>query len=473
MLYKYLICLSALCSNHYLLSAQNLTEITFGSPSTNERGMASVQLPSGTIFTIGDAERNQIGGSDIVLMRLDNSGAVTWEHVFGTTDNDYVASATTDGTNILICGRSYDPITTASEAFILLTDTLGQQIAFKAFNDNRNTAFESAEFLTDGFIAAGSVRDASGQNDFWVVKFHSLDSILWETSLGDFGNQTAMSAHHLPNGEFIAVGDIQKPDGKYTVRAYRLDANGAEVWESEVQTTFNGGCKNSLISSNGDIIIVGEISTPTSTLFDPYVIKMAASDGAVIWTRVINLADGATDPLMTIYEVKPNVYAMGGYGLNPVTNSIDFLRLYMDDNSNLIDLAYFGTAGTLEVGTSIIPNNKTGGIIMTGRSSTGSDTQFKIVFDDNQSPALGTSANTTTTDLNLYPNPLEIGNELHWTGEYEQLTIQNNLGTIVFEAALSPQQQRIACPTLPQGIYIACLKNKTSQVSSKLLITGF
>ncbi len=322
------------------------------------------------------------GGFDIWIVRLDETGAIIWQKLLGGNDHEGVNSIqqTNDGGFILAGGSS-----------------------------SSNTGTLSG--LTN-----------NGGADQWIVRLNANGVIVWQFLYGGLGDEFAQSIQKISGGGYIVSGYSSSSNtgtlagltnfGLNDYWIYKLDENGAIVWQYLFGDTQNDEAYSITESTDQGFIIAGRSnSSNTGTLLglnnngpggtaDYWILKLS-STGAIIWQRLFGGDDD--DIPYTIDNTLDGGALVGGYSrsasntgtLTGLTNNgeADYLIMRLDESGNVVWQKLLGglydeicwsveqtkDAGFIAVGFSGSSNTGT----LTGLTSNGQDDYWVIKFDGN------------------------------------------------------------------------------------------
>lgn len=351
----------------------------FGETGVDEGGTCVWQLDDGSIFLAGSKGEGPFGHNDIWVLKLNRQGEVIWERFFGTPDSDYPNDMVYHEGELIIGGESTNLLTIAKQGFVLALDTLGNETYFSlsGFPD-KNVQFNSVIPAEDGFVACGFISGAAGfGNDIYVKKMSRNGLENWESVIGDLRNEVGNYVGRFANGNYVVTCDKQRPDGKYNVFAACLNNRGEVVWELDVPTIYNGGSKKLLINSAGNALMVGEMSTPSSSSFDMYLVEVTPDGEKVLETWVPATVN--SDAAFGVCEPVPGNYLLTGYGYNPETDQTDIPVVSIDADGQLIDRRYYGLDRfDIAYDIEVSPN---GGFLVVGSVQTQGDVQIMLISD--------------------------------------------------------------------------------------------
>src|SRR5690606_26129079 len=132
---------------------------------------------------------------DFYIAKLNSTGSLEWEEMFGGTEIDY----------------ALEVIQTSDNGYVLMGNT--------SSND-------------------GDVTNNQGGIDLWVVKLDNDGDLQWERSLGGSGDDFQASIQLTVDGGYIvaaasfsADGDVTENYGGMDIWVVKLDPAGAIQWE--------------------------------------------------------------------------------------------------------------------------------------------------------------------------------------------------------------------------------------------------
>ena len=242
---------------------------TYGG-SLDDRGSKIIQTQDGGYVIVGysqsndfDATQNE-GSYDFWMVKLTNSGVVSWEKSFGytgsdkgysiiqTSDNGYLLSGVLDVTASGGAGNSKAVLHAGGDYWAIKLDVSGNIQWTKYFGGSLNDTLSDAIQTTDGgFILVGSsdsadvdITNNKGTYDFWIVKINALGVLVWEKNYGGAEIDEARGIVSSDDGNYVIVGDTRSADvdvsqnsGSADLWLIKITPDGDLIWEK----TFGGG----------------------------------------------------------------------------------------------------------------------------------------------------------------------------------------------------------------------------------------
>jgi hypothetical protein len=358
---------------------------TLGS-SGGDQGLSIVQTNDGGYIIVGETTQsgssgNVVGGHgglDVLVVKLNSSGATEWNKTFGGSGDE----------------RATSVIQTADGGY-----------AFTGLASSNN----------------GDVTNSHNSVDYWVVKLTSNGTMSWQKTYGGSGDDRAYCIKQTTDGGYVVTGesntnndgDVTGNHGNIDMWVIKINSTGTLQWQqsfggsnqergrSIVQTADGGyivaGCTNS--SNSGDVTgnrsetitqCYGDPSDPwyfcdtyTQDFNDYWVVKIS-STGTMQWQKYYG--GTSDDEAYSIIQTSDGGYAISGYAgsSNGVVNGFhgDYdAWVIKTDNAGDIQWqkAYGGTR--VEYGNSISETSD-GGYIVAGATAYGVDGDVTLNHGD-------------------------------------------------------------------------------------------
>ncbi len=446
-----------LCLYASILSAQQVT--LFGDNTIGEKGIASHLMPNGNVWVIGASNIGTNGNGDIVATCIDPMGnTVLGPFYYGSPALDYPNNMIYQDGKLIIAGETFD--STGVDGCILIIDTLGQLISFREYGllNQSEQFFDIKKTADGGFIVAGFGAVPQGiHNDFLIAKFDANYTQEW-LRIHDLGtNETGVSVIETTVGDYLMAGDQLQRGGNYNVALLLLDSVGNQKRTAVIANPYNGGCKQMKRIGN-EVVIVGEMSTATSSAFDPYFIRTTLTGIPLAQVSVAQSDFG--DAIFDIAIQNNNLYHMTGYLYDTVTQNTDLVILTCDSTGQILQKKLYG-GNSFDMGYDIqlIGQQE---LLVTGFGGDQGDNQFLLIRDTIAPLTSIAPISNTPTVLQYFPNPTI--QKIYLKGlssplDY-QYRIYNTNGQPLTQGVL-PYNAEIDCSHLSVGLYIIEIKNTT------------
>lgn len=313
-----------------------------------------LQTADGGFITIATTSSNDFdivgnhGSWDIVVMKFNASGIITWKKCYGgpgnehaasiqkTTDGGYIICGTTDavGGDVTVCHGYHD-------IWVFKITGTGILVWEKSFGGTNYDEGGSIEQTTDGgYIISGSSQsiefNGCGPNSCWLAKLTATGVIEWQRCFAT--RVEGMYAYSSSGGAATKI--IQTADGGYLLTAATLpdpihsivddfwvvkfDGSGVIEWEKRFGGSRDDRSFSVIQTTAGDYVIIGNIQSANGDVtnaytdgftYDGWIVKIS-STGNLLWQKVV----GGTkwEFLQSIQETSD-----GGYIVCGATDSTD------------------------------------------------------------------------------------------------------------------------------------------------------
>ncbi len=281
------------------------------------------------------------GSEDAWIIKLNQQGAVEWQHNFGglRADKAEAVRSTADG-GFIVCGYSESSGGDVGgnngdfDMWVFKIDAGGQILWSRNYGGSLDDwAFALDVTLDGGYILAGSSfssdGDVSANNgfyDFWVVKLDASGTMQWESNMGGTSEERAYAIRQAADGSYIvsgtafsADGDVSSNAGGSDVWLVKLNAVGQIQWERNYGGTGEEYARALQIRDNGNYAILsysfstdGDI-TNNQGIYDFWILE-TDPNGNLIWQHTYG--GSGTERAFTLGLTSDHGYILGGYSLS-------------------------------------------------------------------------------------------------------------------------------------------------------------
>lgn len=464
-------------------------------------------LLAGSSFSADSGNKSEKGQGDLdyFLWKMDESGKMEWQKVFGGSGSDYLYSVgmTSEGGYIL-GGSSDSPVSgDKKEAgfgnmdfWIIKIDPQGKeewQITLGAIG---NDQLQSIEQTPDGgFIIGGSsdsspIKDEKGKTignkseetrgsyDYWIIKLSAEGEVEWEKTYGGMFADQLKNIIITENGYLVGgtSNSIVSSDktaeniGMGDFWLIQLKQNGEEIW----QKTYGGEgdeILSNIIQTEKGFLLTGSSNSKTSETkkasstngTDFWVIEID-KDGNHIWDNSYDF--GQWDVLVSATKSEDNTYLLGGYastetlGRKTDNKGInDYIALKINHKGEILWSKTIGGKDTDQLKG--LTQTRDGGYILAGNSdSKKSDDKDQASIGGNDFWVVKLGEKNKQDEqrqlVEIYPNPTNQFTNIVISESYTQASVEvfDMVGRKLQSRELPYRTTPIDLQGYPPGVYI-------------------
>ncbi len=195
------------------------------------------QTTDGGYIAVGGTDSFGAGDYDVWVVKLDSTGGVEWQKTYGEnlTDKGHSIQQTQDG-GYAIAGY-YTPLSgdRHTDAWVLKLDASGNVQWQEVYGGSQSDTANSVDQTLDGgFIIAGSTLSfGAGSWDGWLLKLDANGTVEWQKTYGGSGWDSFLSVLQNSDGSYIVAGSTRSfRNGSNDAWVLKLDANGNIEWQN-------------------------------------------------------------------------------------------------------------------------------------------------------------------------------------------------------------------------------------------------
>lgn len=459
---------------------------------TSDGGYICVSSSSSTDGDLTGAKGNQ----DVWVIKMNSTGTIEWQKNYGgtsddigtgimqTTDGGYIVSATSNSADGDVTGSKG-----LNDLWILKLDASGaitwqKALGGAAFENFSSSARQTAD---GGYIAAcitsSTNGDVSGKHgsafyDIWIVKLSTSGTLEWQKCLGGTDQEGTASVEPAKDGGYIVAGMTKSTDGDITTNygqgdawLVKLSATGTIQWQKTYGGTKADYFGMAIPAADGGYIALGNTNskdhdvTSTHDTTEIWVVK-TDDTGKILWQKTYGGAK--YDAGYSIAQVADGHYLISGTtesgdgdvsGLKGISNTL-LLNLYPDGSirwSKVVGSAkreFTSRARPTSDGGTILVSS----ILEASGDATGSG--FHGGLSDIWIVKLGSTAGVKTLTGNsgfkAYPNPATgiVNIELQAINDHTQLRLTDIKGALLKTIDVSKGKLQVDMTGLAAGIYM-------------------
>eukprot|EP00435_Cladocopium_sp_Y103_P062304 s523_g23.t3 len=268
---------------------------------------------SGSIFvagwTAGDFSGASAGSFDILIMKLDDTGATEWTYQNGSASADYAFALETDASgNIFVAGSTDGSLHGNSNAgdsdiFVMQLDTAGShQWTVQTGSNLKDVATAlridaSGDLVLAGYTTGDLGNTNAGSKDIFAMKLSNTGSQLWAFQRGSSADDSATALEIDSYGDLILGGwtagslDGNSNAGSVDLFVMKVDAQGSWEWTFQTGTAREEWAGSLQIIPSGRILLAGSIKNGLGGSEDILAVELD-STGSLQWKFVAGTTAG-------------------------------------------------------------------------------------------------------------------------------------------------------------------------------------
>ncbi len=233
----------------------------------------------------GGTESYGAGYVNAWLIKTDTNGNQQWNKTFGGTnidDGDEALSVrqTLDGGYIL-AGVNYSEGAGNDDAWLIKTDINGNELwSTKLGGTDYDEAQSVQQTLDGGYILAGYTYSyGTFDTDAWLIKTDTNGNQQWSKTFGGTGNDEALSVQQTLDGGYILAGGTDSYGaGAFDAWLIKTDTNGNQQWNKTFGGTDNDEAWSVQQSSDDGYILAGGTNSYGAGEVDAWLIKVSSEE---------------------------------------------------------------------------------------------------------------------------------------------------------------------------------------------------
>jgi uncharacterized repeat protein (TIGR02543 family)/uncharacterized delta-60 repeat protein len=266
--------------------------------------------------------------SDFLILKLSSSGEIEWQKVYGGSGSEVGPKIhqTSDG-GYIVTGYTESFGAGEGDIWILKLDSSGEIEWQKVYGGNRRDSVREIQQTSDGgYIVAGATLSfGDGTNNVWVLKLSSSGEIEWQKVYGgrsriiygSGGIQETSDGGYIVGGETFRVGDPN-------FLILKLSSSGEIEWQKEYGGSGSDWIQEIQQASNGGYVVAGYSYSFGAGNTDAWILKLN-STGIIEWQKAYG--GTSTDSVYSIQQRSNGGYILMGETRSFGAGATDFLIL--------------------------------------------------------------------------------------------------------------------------------------------------
>jgi hypothetical protein len=313
------------------------------------------QTADGGYIVAGQSHSFSAGDSDILVLKLDNTGNITWQKIYGGSSEDYplYIQQTTDS-GYIIAGSTNSFGAGNYDVWLLKLDGSGNVTWQKTYGESLNEwPYAIQQTADDGYIVAGSTNSfGAGAHDVWLLKLDSSGNVTWQKTYGGSLPDHPFAIQQTVDGGYIVAGDTNSLIGGRQAWVLKLNSAGDVAW----QKTYGGSLSDYAYwvqqTTDGGYILAGGTYSFGGGNGDVWLMKLN-SRGDVAWQKTYGGKNHESANF--VQQTSDAGYVVAGNALSFGAGDYDLWVLKLDSDGYAGSCPFEGTSTATASNTEVTP----------------------------------------------------------------------------------------------------------------------
>ncbi len=280
---------------------------------------------------------------DAYLVKTDSTGNLLWSMIYHGALNDYCNKVIeTADHGLLLIGQTYSFGSGSLDAFLIKTDSVGNEEWSKAYGGPGDDFFFNAiQTFDGGYIAVGATTSfGAGDYDMLIIRTNASGDTLWTRILGGVSYDQMEDVIQTADSNFVLCGRTES-FGLAIEESFlcKINQSGDTLWT----LIFGGSVQQEAIylaqTYDRGYIVTGS-SNSFSTSFDAYLNRFDSA-GHLLWSKLYG--GPLTDATYNVVIMSDSGFTLLGFtnsfgpplSIKHNGNSNPYARTEGDDSSNI------------------------------------------------------------------------------------------------------------------------------------------
>lgn len=244
--------------------------------AASDTGTVVIPAASG-FYVVGTTSSATAGQAKVWILKLDDTGAVSWQKVYGTSDGAADAVLAADGSLwvVVLSGTSGGFLSTV----LMRLDAAGTIQWQRAYVGDHNSIFtpRSLALTTDGGAVIAGYAGAYPSNlyDAWAIKVDASGAIQWQVTVGGAGDDQANEIVPFGTAGYRLVGYTNSASSaNQELWVLGLDQTGAVVQQVALGGSGTENANAAALSSDYRLVVGGYTNSFGAGSNDAWILKL-------------------------------------------------------------------------------------------------------------------------------------------------------------------------------------------------------
>lgn len=246
------------------------------------------------------------------LLKLDSNGNVQWQQMYGGLDKSFQVNGMqpTQDAGYVLVGTYENRAVSIGEVWVMKANAVGGIDWQWTYGGDMGEEGQAIALTPDGgFLVAASTHSfGAGSWDAWILKLDASGSIQWQRAYGGPESDSAAAIVATVDGGAVFTGRTSSPGPGSDLWAIKLDGQGNVEWETSIGATNSDAGRAIASTADGGYILAGYMNA------DAWVLKLDAS-GNLLWQWTYGGSGFAQFWPRTIEQTTKGGFVTAGHGV--------------------------------------------------------------------------------------------------------------------------------------------------------------
>lgn len=265
------------------------------------------------------------GGSDLFILKTDNSGNILWQKTYGSSsqeDGYSVAITETPDQGFVIVGATAGFGANSVDVYVVRVNSSGNLMWSGKYNTPSDSEHARGVMVAsngDIIVVGSDNQDGFGSSDGLIMRLSSTGVFLWSRLYGGSSNEHFHGVHELPSGNILISGSSSTfGPGSTDGYVLKLNFQGDIIWDYTYGAGGTSAFNSSALTNDYNLLCVG--FTDSYGGGSQVLTTKIDTNGTMVWTTVFGgnnferAASVKKIPNSTDFYIASNTQSFGNGG---------------------------------------------------------------------------------------------------------------------------------------------------------------
>jgi hypothetical protein len=293
-----------------------------------------IQTSDGGYALAGYTQSFGAGDSDVWLVKTDSTGTMLWNKTYGRGSADVGRALTQTSDEGYAIGGYTSSFGDGYQGWLVKVASDGAEEWNKTYGGLGTDVCQDVVQTRDGGYALGGYTSSygKGSNDCWLVKTDSMGNFQWNETYGGTFSDIAYSLIQTDDNGYALAGDTGSfGAGGQDFYLVKTDSAGTMVWNTTYGKTGTDSARSFVQMGDGGYALAGH-STSFGGGYESWLVR-TNSTGSMLWNKIYGGV--ANDHSVSIVQTSDGGFALAGYTSSYGAGSYDCWLVKVNGETNL------------------------------------------------------------------------------------------------------------------------------------------